>query len=308
MEQRLEQGQATKVILSGASGVVGSAVRRALAAEGTPALSLVRRPAKEGELTWNPTTTKPFTEDGPLEGARAAIHLSGASIAGKRWTAAYKRELAASRVETTRALATALARLHRRPETLVVASAVGFYGNRGGEVLDESSAPGEGFLAELCQLWEEAARPAVEAGIRVVHTRFGVLLNRGPGALEKMLPVFRAGAGGKLGSGHQWMSWISIDDAIAAILLALDAPGLVGPVNVVSPNPVRNAEFTRALARQLHRPAALAVPAFALRLAIGQMAEEVLLASARVMPVKLARAGFRFRYPTVDEALAALLT
>ncbi len=173
-------------------------------------------------------------------------------------------------MDSTRALATTLARLEKRPETLVVASAVGFYGNRGGEVLDESSAPGEGFLPELCQLWEEAAQPAAEAGIRVVHTRFGVLLNRGPGALEKMLPLFRAGLGGPLGSGHQWMSWVGLEDAIAAILFALETPELTGPVNVTSPNPVRNAEFTRTLARLLHRPAVIPAPAFALRAPLGR--------------------------------------
>ncbi len=303
----MDERSATTMILSGASGVVGSAVGHALAARSTPLLRLVRRQANAGELSWNPGATTPFTDTAPLEGARAAIHLSGASIAGQRWSPAYKRELAASRVDSTRALATTLSRLKRRPETLIVASAVGFYGNREGEVLDEASGPGEGFLPELCQLWEEAAHPAVEAGIRVVHTRFGVLLNRGPGALEKMLPVFRAGLGGPLGNGHQWMSWVSIDDAVAAILFALETPALAGPVNVTSPNPVRNAEFTKALARQLHRPAAVPAPAFALRLVFGQMADEALLASARVMPTKLARAGFHFRHATVEEALAAVL-
>lgn len=287
--------------------MVGSAVREALTARGVPLLQLVRRPASAGEVAWNPSVATAFLSTAQLEGAKAAIHLSGASIAGRRWTAAYKRELAASRVDSTRALATALAGLRRRPETLLVASAVGFYGDRGEEVLDESSGPGEGFLPELCQLWEDAARPAVEAGIRVVHLRFGVLLNRGPGALEKMLPVFRMGLGGKLGSGRQWMSWVSVDDVIAAILFALETPALAGPVNVTSPNPVRNAEFTKALARQLHRPAVLPAPALALRIALGQMADEALLVSARVMPVKLVEAGFSFAYPTVDKALAKLL-
>lgn len=299
---------ATTVILSGASGVVGTALGQALAARGTPMLKLVRRATQQADkLAWNPEATTPFADTVALEGARAAIHLSGASIAGARWTSTYKQELASSRVDSTHALATTLARLEQRPETLVVASAVGFYGNRGGEVLDESSAPGKGFLPELCQLWEEAAHPAAEAGIRVVHARFGVLLNRGPGALEKMLPLFRAGLGGPLGSGHQWMSWIGIEDTIAAILFALETPELAGPVNVTSPNPVRNAEFTRALARLMHRPAVIPAPAFALRAAFGQMADEALLASARVMPTKLAKAGFRFQHPTVEEALAAAL-
>lgn len=304
----MNQPPGTRVILSGASGVVGSALRRALAAGGMPVLRLVRRePQQADELAWNPKATTPFANAAALEGARAAIHLSGANIAGARWTSTYKHELAASRVDSTHSLAMTLAALDHRPEVLIVASAVGFYGNRGGEVLDESSAPGKGFLPELCQLWEEAAHPAVEAGIRVVHTRFGVLLNRGPGALAKMLPIFRAGLGGPLGSGHQWMSWVSLDDAVQAILFALDTPQLTGPVNVTSPNPVRNAEFTRTLARLLHRPAVIPAPAFALRAVFGQMADEALLASTRVMPTKLAQAGFRFQHPTLEEALAATL-
>jgi uncharacterized protein (TIGR01777 family) len=178
--------------------------------------------------------------------------------------------------------------------------------------LDEVSAPGVGFLAEVCQQWEAAARPAAEAGIRVVHARFGVVLGRGlgpreQGALEKMLPVFRLGLGGRLGSGRQWMSWVSLEDAVAAILFALETESLLGPVNVVSPNPVTNAEFTRALARQVHRPAVLPVPAFALRLALGQMADEALLASARVSPAKLLSAGFEFAHSMVDQALAAAI-
>jgi uncharacterized protein (TIGR01777 family) len=229
-------------------------------------------------------------------------------VAAHRWTTAYRHEMRTSRVDSTRALAQTLAGLRRPPRTLVVASAVGIYGDRGEEVLDETSAPGTSFLADLCRQWEEAARPAAEAGIRVVHPRFGVVLGRGPGALAKMLPVFRMGLGGRLGSGRQWMSWISLEDTVAAILFALETPWLAGAVNVVSPNPVRNAEFTRALARHVHRPAVLPVPAFALRLALGQMADEALLASARVIPAKLLSAGFKFAYPTLDGALAAALS
>ena len=297
----------TTIVLSGASGMLGTALRYALAARNTPVLQLVRGRAGAGQLTWNPAASSPFGDSAPIEGTLAAIHLSGASIAGRRWTAAYKHELAASRVDSTRALATALARLRQPPQALIIASAVGFYGNRGDELLTESSAAGRGFLPELCQLWEEAARPAVEAGIRVVHTRFGVLINRGPGALEKMLPVFRLGLGGTLGNGRQWMSWISLHDAIAAIQFALETPALAGPVNVTSPNPVTNAEFTRALARRLHRPAVMPAPAFALRLALGPMADEALLASARAIPAKLSRVGFQFAHPRVEEALAAAL-
>jgi uncharacterized protein len=295
------------IVLSGASGMLGSALRKTLAGQDARVLQLVRRKAGPGQLTWNPAATSPFADSAPIEGVQAAIHLSGASIAGRRWTAAYRHELAASRVDSTRALATALARLRYPPQTLIVASAVGFYGNRGDELLTEASERGHGFLPELCSLWEEAAHPASEAGVRVVHTRFGVLLNSGPGALEKMLPIFRLGLGGTLGSGRQWMSWVSLTDAISAIRFAMDTPALTGPVNVTSPNPVTNAEFTRALARQLHRPAVLPAPAFGLRLAFGQMADEALLASARAIPAKLSREGFQFAHPKVEEALAAVL-
>jgi uncharacterized protein (TIGR01777 family) len=189
---------------------------------------------------------------------------------------------------------------------MLVASAIGIYGNRGDELLDESSAPGSGFMAELCEQWEAAAQPARDAGIRVVHLRFGVVLGPG-GALTRVTPIFRLGLGGPLGSGRQWMSWISLSDAVAAILFALDTPTLTGPVNLTAPNPVTNAEFTRALARRLHRPAIFPVPAFALRIALGQMADEALLASARVLPARLTQAGFQFQHPTVEDALAAAL-
>jgi uncharacterized protein len=298
---------ATTIVVSGASGVLGSSLRKALAARNAHVLQLVRKQAGAGQLTWNPSAASSFADTAPMEGALAAIHLSGSSIAGHRWSAAYKHELAASRVDSTRALATALARLQHPPRTLIVASAVGFYGNRGDELLTEASPPGRGFLPEVCRLWEDAARPAADAGIRVVHTRFGVVLNLGPGALEKMLPIFRLGLGGTLGDGRQWMSWVSLTDAIAAIQYALETPALAGPVNVTAPNPVTNEQFTRALARQLHRPALLPAPAFALRVAFGQMADEALLASARAIPAKLSRVGFEFTHPNVEEALAAVV-
>jgi len=268
---------------------------------------LVRHPATApGEIEWNPAQTPPTVNPESLGGLSAAIHLSGANVAAHRWTRAYKREMTASRVDTTRVLAAALASLHRPPEVLLVASAVGIYGDRGDELLNENSDPGSGFLASLCEQWEAAADPARQAGIRVVHLRFGVILGRG-GALARMLPIFRLGLGGPLGSGKQWMSWISLDDAIAAILFALATPSVAGPVNLTAPNPVTNAEFTRALARQLHRPAILPAPAFALRLALGQMADEALLASARVLPAKLTAAGFEFAHPTIERALEAAL-
>jgi uncharacterized protein len=301
-------GSGSGIVLSGASGMLGTALRNAMEARGIATLQLVRgTAAAEHQLTWAPDKSPAIADSGRLEGLATAIHLSGASVAGHRWTAAYRCEMAGSRVGSTRALATTLAGLQRPPEVLLAASAVGFYGDRGDELLDESAGAGVGFLAELCREWEEAARPAVDAGIRVVHLRFGVVLGPGKGALAQMLPVFRLGLGGRLGSGRQWMSWISVADAIRAILFAMETATLAGPVNLTAPNPVTNAEFTGALARQLGRPAVLPAPAFALRLAFGEMADETLLASARAVPRKLLEAGFQFEQATVEEALRVAL-
>jgi len=295
-------------LLSGASGMLGSALRDAFAARRLDTLQLVRRaPAAPGQVEWNPAATAAIPNPEPLEGITAAIHLSGSNLAAHRWTTAYKREMIASRVDSTRVLARLLAGLRRPPRALLVASATGIYGDRGDEILDESSATGAGFLADLCRQWEAAARPAVEAGIRVVHLRFGVVLGPGTGALARMVPIFRLGLGGRLGNGRQWMSWISLADLVAAILLILENPAMAGPVNLTAPNPVTNAEFTRALGRALHRPAILPAPAFALRLALGPMAREALLASARVRPARLVEAGFQFSQPMVEKALAAAL-
>jgi uncharacterized protein (TIGR01777 family) len=298
--------------------MIGTALQRALARR-FRALQLVRTPqpvnanpkavvvAIPGQFPWNPAATPPIATPLVLEGFAAAIHLSGANVAAHRWTAAYKREMTSSRVQSTRALAETLAGLRNPPQTFLIASAIGIYGNRGDELLDESSAPGSGFLADLCQQWEAAAQPAVDAGIRVVHLRFGVILGPGPGALAKMLPIFRLGLGGPLGSGRQWLSWISLDDVIAAILFILDTPTLAGPVNLTAPHPVTNAEFTRALSVAVHRPAVLPAPAFALRLALGQMADAALLSSARAVPSRLLASRFQFAHPNVEQALAAAL-
>ncbi len=296
------------IILSGASGMLGAALHRALTAKGISTLQLLRRvPSAEGQLQWNPAADRPLENLARLEGSAAAIHLSGASVAAHRWTNAYRRELTASRVDSTNRLARLLASLHQPPKALLVASAIGIYGDRGDEVLEETSPPGSGFLADLCRQWEAAAAPAAQAGIRVIHLRFGVVLGPGHGALQQMLPPFRLGLGARLGSGRQWMSWVALADVVAAILFALESPGMSGPLNVTAPNPVTNAEFTRALGRQLRRPAFLAVPAFAVRMMFGQMADEALLASARVHPVKLQAAGFRFALPEIDVALKAAL-
>lgn len=326
----------SKILLSGASGMLGTALVQVLAEKGLNVLQLVRserpsaaqpfRPddgnpspaqavalAIPGRYPWNPAASPPIDHPKVLEGFTAAIHLSGANIAAHRWTRAYKREMTVSRVESTRALATTLARLRTPPEVLLLASAIGIYGNRGSELLDEYSVPGSGFLADLCQQWEAASEPAVEAGIRVVRLRFGVILGhvQNGGALSRMVPIFRLGLGGPLGFGrlpaHLWMSWISLTDALASILFLLRTPSLAGFVNLTAPNPVTNAEFTRALATALHRPAILRVPAFALRAAFGQMATETLLASARVLPSRLTAAGFEFTFPTIEQALAAAL-
>jgi len=288
--------------------MLGGAVRRAFSSKKTPSLQLVRRkPADAGELEWDPMADQAVADSSRLEGARAAIHLSGANVAAHRWTESYQREMIASRVDSTQRLATMLAGLHHPPKTLLVASAIGIYGDRGDEVLDETAQAGKGFLASLCRAWEHASDAAEKAGIRVVHLRFGVVLGPGEGALKQMLPPFRMGLGARIGTGCQWISWIALQDVVAAVLFALELPEISGPLNVTAPNPVTNAEFTRALGLQLRKPASLAIPPFALRLMFGKMADEALLASIRVMPRKLMEAGFQFGCSTVDQALATAL-
>lgn len=297
-----------KILISGGSGLLGTALRQALAADGAMILQLVRRqPASAGELKWDPEDSLPVGAPERLEGFTSAVHLSGSNLAGRRWTPAYKEQIRRSRVDSTRTLATALGGLRKPPQAFLVASACGIYGDRKDEILDEQSSPGKGFLAEICQEWEAAARPAVDAGIRVVHLRFGVVLTTAGGALGKMLPLFRLGVGGRLGSGKQWTSWISLADAVAAILFAMDNSALMGPLNLTAPEPVTNATFTRALARAVRRPAILPAPAIALRMFLGEMANEALLASERAVPAKLLTAEFQFAHPTIDEALTATL-
>jgi uncharacterized protein (TIGR01777 family) len=273
-------------------------------------ITLHRRPSAQqpgaSEL-WDPYGPTPVSRPERLEGITAAVHLSGANLAGRRWTSAYKDEISASRVTPTHALAKLLASLRSKPEVLVCASAIGIYGNRGDEQLSEASMPGSGFLPYLCVAWEKAAQPALDAGIRVVHLRFGVVLSPQGGALKQMLPVFRAGLGGRLGSGRQWISWVALPDVIRVIDFVLQTKSMSGPVNVVAPNPVTNLEFTRSLAGALRRPAALRVPGFALRLAFGEMADATILQSERVVPARLSAAGFNFEYPKLDAALRAIL-
>jgi uncharacterized protein (TIGR01777 family) len=295
------------IVVSGASGLIGSALTDALREAGHGVTRLVRSSVAAGKegLGWDPSSGP--RDPQRLEGIEAVVHLAGAGIASGRWSAARKELIRASRVEGTRTLATALASLRHPPRTLLCASAVGFYGDRGAEVLGEESLPGTGFLASVCRAWEEAATPASAAGIRVVHMRFGVVLSREGGALRRMLVPFRLGLGGPLGNGAQYMSWIALDDAVAAILRLLGRAEVRGAVNLVAPHPVTNLEFTRALGRVLSRPTLFAVPAVAARLAFGEMADEMLLASTRAMPMRLEASGYTFRYPDIDAALGAVL-
>lgn len=299
------------VLLSGASGLIGTALRQQLTAAGWESRQLVRhKPQNPGEVQWNPGQGA-GPDAAALGNPAVAIHLSGAGIADKRWTEARKQLIVDSRIQSTRALVTALCALDPKPRLLICASAIGIYGDRGDEVLDETSTHGTGFLPHTCEQWEAAAAEAANSGIRVVSARFGVVLAKQGGALAKMLPLFRLGLGGPLGSGHQWMSWISARDTARALAFLADPAQAEGPaveaVNVVAPDPVTNAEFTRALGRALHRPAFLPAPAFALRLAFGEMADAALLASARVLPRRLQQMGFRFEDATLAGALRSAI-
>jgi uncharacterized protein len=303
--ESLKQGSSGSVAVTGASGLLGSALLPALRAAGWTPRAVVRRAAGPGEVRWDPAAGK--IDLPALEGVDAAVHLAGESIAAGRWTAEAKRRIRDSRILGTRLLAESLVRLQRRPRVLISASAIGIYGDRGDASLDETSELGTDFLARVGQEWEAAARPAAEAGIRVVHLRFGIVLAREGGALGQMLTPFKLGVGGPLGSGRQWMSWIAIDDAVGAILEAITNEAARGPINAVAPEPVRNAEFAARLGEALHRPALLPAPAFALRALFGEMADGALLASQRVVPARLATLGYRFKYPSLPQALEAIL-
>lgn len=292
-----------RIAVSGASGLVGSALVPFLTAGGHSVLRLVRRPAGEGEAGWDPDAGR--IEADKLEGCDAVVHLAGESIAA-RWTPAKKARILDSRVRGTRLVAEALAGLKRRPAALVCASAIGFYGNRT-EPVDESSASGTGFQAEVCREWEAAAAPAAEAGIRTVSLRFGIILSPAGGALAKMLPPFRLGAGGPVGSGRQPMSWVAIDDVLGAIHFAIQRDVLSGPVNATAPGAVSNRDFARTLGRVLGRPAFAPLPAFMVRLLFGEMGRELLLEGALVRPARLQAAGFEFLYPELEPALRHVL-
>jgi uncharacterized protein len=296
-----------KIVISGGSGFVGSALTRALRAEGHEIWHLVRpgRPLAANEIRWDPLFAQ--VDVSALEGAAAVVHLSGANISKGRWTAARKQLLRSSRIDSTRVLVDLLAKLRQRPNVFVCASAVGYYGDRGDEPLTESSEPGGSFLALLARDWEAEANRAQQTGIRTVMLRSGVILSRDGGALPQMLLPFKLGIGGKLGSGNQWLSWIALEDAVAVAQMAIGSTALSGPVNVVAPNPVRNADFARIVGHVLHRPAIFPAPKFALRLALGEMADALLLASQRVIPEKLGQAGYAFKYPDLQSTLQSLL-
>ncbi len=294
-----------RVLISGASGLLGKALTRALQNDGHETLALVRRAPRDGEVEWNPR--QPL-DPAKLEGCDAVVHLAGKNIAG-RWTEKFKQEVLESRAIGTQTLAAATAESFRQtgqPRVFVSASGVGYYGNRGDEILTEASSAGAGFLAEVCKQWEAATDPAREAGVRVVNLRIGVVLAHDGGALKPMLPPFRLGLGGRVGSGQQWWSWVSLDDVIGAMLFALHGD-LHGPVNAVGPTPVRNADFVKALGKALHRPTIFPLPEFVIRGVMGEMGEELLLTSARAVPEKLQAAGYKFRHADLDDALRAAL-
>ena len=295
------------VAVTGAGGLIGSALISSLEAGGHRVIPLVRRAPRPDEdaLRWDPASGA-ITPPGSAVGD-AIVHLAGESIMGVRWTSAKKRRIRESRTTATRLLVQTLTRLAKPPAVFVCASGIGYYGSRGDEMLTEESRPGTGFLAELGRDWEAATATAITQGIRVVNLRLGVVLSERGGALAKMLTPFRLGMGGVIGNGAQWMSWIALDDVVGAIRHALATDALRGPVNAVAPAPVTNAEFIRTLGRVLERPTLVPLPAFAARLALGEMADELLLTSQRVVPARLQASGYRFRYPTLEGALRGVL-
>ncbi|MBI4456869.1 MAG: TIGR01777 family protein [Acidobacteria bacterium] len=296
-----------EIAVSGSTGLIGSELVRILRAKGHKVRRLVRSENELGteNILWH--TRQGIRDLHRLEGIDAVVNLAGASIAAGRWTARREKGIYESRVEGTRLLVDRIGRLQKRPGVFVSASAIGYYGDRGDELLDETSSPGEGFLSELAQAWESEASRARDKGMRLVCTRFGIVLARSGGALAKMLPVFRLGLGGKLGGGKQWMSWIALSDLVQAIVHVLEKAELQGPVNVVAPAPVQMELFSKVLGKVLRRPVLLPVPGVALKILMGQMANELLLSSQRVMPRELERTGFQFTHPELEGALSEIL-
>jgi uncharacterized protein len=296
-----------KVCVTGSTGLVGSALVTSLLRDGVNVTCLVRDRAQvgPGQVYWDPA--KDTLDARELEGIDAVVHLAGAGIADGRWTKARKQLLVESRVRSTALLATAIASCERKPSVLVSASGVGFYGNQPDNAVDEQSPKGEGFLADVCAKWEAATVPASEAGVRVVRARFGLVMSLAGGALPKMLKPIRAGVGGHLGTGKQFVPWVTLHDAVSALRFAIAEPTLAGAVNVVAPEPCTNREMTLKIAKACGRRTLMPVPAFALRVGLGEMAEELLLSGANVRPRVLERAGFRFDDPRLEDALSELL-
>jgi uncharacterized protein (TIGR01777 family) len=302
IQAHAEVEQTMKILVTGSHGLIGSALIPFLTTGGHEVLRLVRNTNSEtNEIQWDPQAGLIDSEQ--LEGLDAVVHLAGENISSRRWNAAQKGRIRESRVHGTRVLCEAIAKLTNPPKVLVCASAVGYFGDRSDEELDEQSEPGTGFLADVCRDWEAAADPAREKGIRVVNLRFGVILSSGGGALVKMLLPFKLGLGGVVGSGKQYWSWMALDDVLGAILHVISHNELDGPVNCVSPNPATNREFTKALGGVLKRWTLFPLPAFAARLVLGEMANELLLASARVLPQKLQASGYQFRFDNLESAL-----
>ncbi len=297
-----------KIAITGASGLIGRALSSSLNASGHTVVPVVRRAVTDGSaaITWNPADGT--IDAAGFEGIDAVVHLAGAGIGDKRWSEAYKREILESRTKGTELLATTLASLDAPPKVMVSGSAIGFYGDTGDSAVDESAPPGTDFLAKVCVDWEAAAAPAIEAGIRVPFLRTGIVLSRDGGALAKMLPLFRFGLGGRMGSGRQWWSWISMADEIGAIRWLIDHD-ISGPVDATAPNPVTNRDFTKALGTAMHRPTLAPVPSFGPKILLGsELADALLFTSARVLPGVLTSSGYSFAHPTIDDALRDVLT
>ena len=295
-----------KIVISGASGLIGTQLVKTLKSNGHEVVQLVRRTAGAGQIMWDPKSGK--LDPASLEGCDAVIHLSGAGIGDKRWSDAYRKEILDSRTATTLLLANTIASLQRKPSVFLSGSAIGIYGARGDEQLTETSAHGTGFLADVCEQWEAAAKPAIDAGVRTVFLRTGIVLSPKGGALKKLLPLFRLGVGGKFGNGKQWQSWISMDDEVASIIHLLTA-NVSGAVNLTAPQPVTNAEFTKVLARVVKRPAIVPVPTFAPKILLGgELADALLFTGQRVMPQALTASGYVFKHSTLESALRSLLT
>lgn len=295
-----------KIIITGSSGLVGTALVSFFRKEHHEVYKLVRVRAdlQNDEIAWDPE--RGVINPNLIEGFDVVIHLAGENIMG-RWTESKKKRIKESRVKSTSLLCQSLNQLKKPPHVFISASAVGYYGNRGDDILTEQSVKGKGFLANVCEEWEEATRLAAEKGIRVINLRFGMILSSCGGALKQMLPIFKLGLGGKMGSGNQYVSWIAIDDLVRAINYIIHQESLAGPINAVSPDPVTNEEMTKTLGKVLHRPTFLAMPTFMVELVFGELGKDVLLSSARVKPSKLEEAGFQYRYPHLEEALTAIL-